>query len=153
MSVTPRVLCPVGDARLGSANGLEFVLLGIEVWSRAVVVSVACAETQETKRLSDEYTAAVKGLKGPPKEPLSELANPASAALELVTVALSDDVGTRYESSGGSGPSWNGRAGIIWKQETTFVPSPPSAAETLTVSATVAGDRATPLVFRLPSLI
>lgn len=138
--VRPRNIGPSPAVRLGVIEGIEVVLLSVEIWRGQVFVRTACVESPETERVNDEYSATVREMTPLLREARAKFPeNPAAAILSHVQVTISDDAGTTYRWTDANGPGWNGQTGINWFCDNRFVPGPPTVASVLRVSATV-GD-------------
>jgi hypothetical protein len=147
-----RIRPPMGDDQdvgsdvsvaLGSVDGIEVVLRGVQCTSDGVVIHLYGRPSERTDRLDADYRAAFEGwarlavaakkrgerAPDPPPQP-GELLN----GLELT---LRDDVNTTYRwqstQAGGSGTEWD----AVWR----FTPRPPPEARDLTVAIDSADSR------------
>jgi hypothetical protein len=115
-------------ARIAEVDGLELMLLSVEMWTASVIIHLAATETPLTDRLTAEQKAELeRWARDPHRTDLPEMPGALLGRLEL-TVA--DDVGTRYQPSsshaGGNGTEWR----ALWR----FEPGVPEAATRLTVA-------------------
>jgi hypothetical protein len=101
-------------------------LLSVELWTDCVFVHLARGQTEEMRRVWEEYVSAEKAARDrgadvvlPPEFTIGD------------DLRLTDDVGTRYERrSGSSGGFPSDPVRALW----AFEPGPPEAAAWLVVS-------------------
>jgi hypothetical protein len=114
--------------RLAEVEGLELMLLSVELWTQSVFVHLAATETPLTDRLSAEQTAELERWALDPTR--TDMPEVPGAALSRLELTLTDDAGTRYwpasSSAGGSGTEWR----AMYQLE----PRVPAGASRLTIA-------------------
>ena len=109
--------------------GDDLLILSVELWTGGVVVHFARVETEETDRLTAEYTAAMAAWARDDRDAANLPEQPVEGFGD--GFALSDDVGTRFRRNSGHA----GGTGAEWRGTWNFVPGVPEQATRLTLAA------------------
>jgi hypothetical protein len=114
--------------RLAEVDGLELMLLSVELWTKSVFVHLAATETALTDRLTAEQKAELDRWAQDPTR--SDLPEVPGAMLGRMSLTVADDAGTDYRPSS----SQAGGTGTEWRAMWQFEPGVPDSASRLTIA-------------------
>ncbi len=126
------VLAPA--SRLAEVEGVEVLLVSVEIWKRGIVVHLAGLESELTDRLLREHQALMARFGGIDPTP-TEVPEPPYAVLGRMPLTIADDVDTVYLPSSSS----SGGGETTWRTEWHFEPGVPEGASRLDVA--IGADR------------
>lgn len=121
-------------------NGVTLVLASVELWTRSVRLRIAGLNNVTSDRLDDEHRRALHRWAEKARDAHAEGRLPdvpptdAGARMLDMRLTLTDDLGTRYRSSG----SMAGGSGHEWRFEGAFEPGMPATARELAVAVSEA---------------
>ena len=126
----PVVISPL--ERLFQRDGVDLVLVSVEVWSDEVVVRLRGLPTQVTEALDGDVHTALNELHRQDERGGESLpVQPAERTFDFA-LTLSDDVGTTYFPAG----SAVGGSGQMFRADWFFKPGTPRTARSITVRMT-----------------
>jgi hypothetical protein len=129
MSARYELIKVLGPGRLlGQVEGVDVLLVSVELWRSHVVVHLAGLADDLMDRLLREHRALMErhGRDPNPTEP----PEPPDAMLGRIDLTVADDVGTRYFPSS----SVSGGSDKEWRAQWRFEPGVPPEATRLTVA-------------------
>jgi len=109
-------------------DGVEVVLVSVEVWPDEVVVRARGLPSERTADLEREFSEALEGWREQGGDGDTVPRQPAERIFDL-DVSVADDAGTAYSLS----TSARGGSGTMFRAEWAFVPGPSEAARSLVV--------------------
>jgi hypothetical protein len=108
--------------------GDDLLIISVELWTGGVVVHFARVESEETDRLTADYTAAMAAWGRDDRDPANLPVQPVVGFGD--GFKLSDDAGTSFRRDSGHA----GGTGAEWRGSWTFVPRVPEHATRLTLA-------------------
>jgi hypothetical protein len=129
MSARDELIKVLAPARLlATVEGVEVLLVSVELWRTHVFVHLAGLGNDLMDRLLREHQALMErwGRDPNPSEPPEQ----PGAMLGRIDLRISDDVGTAYHPSSSSA----GGTGTEWRADWTFEPGVPPEATRLTIA-------------------
>ena len=115
-------------ARLAEVEGVEVLLLSVELWRNGIFVHLAGRESELTDRLLRQHKALMDRWGRDPNP--TEVPEQPGEILGRMPLTIADDIGTGYfphsRSTGGTGTEWR----ADWQ----FEPGVPAGASRLTVA-------------------
>jgi hypothetical protein len=109
-------------------DGVEVVLVSVEVWPDEVVVRARGLPNERTAVLERELGEALERWHRQGRDRDAAPPQPAECIFDF-EVSVADDAGTVYSPTG----SARGGSGTMFRAEWVFVPGPPDAARSLVV--------------------
>jgi hypothetical protein len=109
-------------------DGVEVVLVSVEVWADEVVVRARALPSKRTAALAREFSGALEGRCPQGGDGDAAPPQPAERIFDLY-VSVADDAGTVYSPS----TSARGGSGTMFRAEWVFVPGPSELARSLVV--------------------
>lgn len=132
----PRVLAPVHVMR--PLDGLEVVVLSLELWPDKVVAHFEALEDAQTEQLIADHDRAVARWAKLPSADRGHFPEMPAERLAALSPQLSDDLGTAYLQRGLS----YGGTGTDWRMACDFVPGVPGHARKLELCLTARDTQA-----------
>ena len=109
-------------------EGVEVVLVSVEVWPDEVVVRARGLPSERAAALEREFDAALEAWHQQGRDRQAVPGQPAEGIFE-VQISVADDAGTAYSPTS----SARGGSGTMFRADWVFVPGPPEAARSLVV--------------------
>ncbi len=125
----PRIRLPLPAPILaGEVNGVRALLVQVSV-ANHVEVTLGAEDTPATRATTEAYLAAERAWADTPGPDVHPPTSPGAEAFPHLPIAVTDDRGTAYRISGGSG----GGPETPWRMHWDFRPAPPPDARRLTI--------------------